>query len=132
MHGVVAPQGMGLGVLAGGADGGYDIGGDAVEILGQALGPAVAEVERGRAICQTLQERRTRVRFEPLPENLLRYYRNNEIVLNESLRGASPSVLAAHPAHEGTHAQWGQCASIDQEYHARGAQAEVWLQLRGD
>jgi len=57
---------------------------------------------------------------------------SHEITVHESLKTASPKVLAAHLAHEGTHVLWDRPNSIDQEYHAFKAQAEVWDQIKGE
>lgn len=60
---------------------------------------------------------------------------NHEITISEDYREADPSVLAAHLAHEGTHAQWfgqGLPNSIDQEYHAFKNEKEVWDTLKDE
>lgn len=56
---------------------------------------------------------------------------SNTITLGSDLTSTSPGVLAAHLAHEGTHVQWNQAGSVEQEYHAFEAQAQVWNLLRG-
>jgi len=56
----------------------------------------------------------------------------NKITVNERCKSASLAVLAAHLAHEGTHVQWDEPNSIDQEYHAFKAEAAVWEELKGD
>ena len=53
-------------------------------------------------------------------------------MINTNLQNASPEILAAHLAHEGTHVQWNREDSINQEYHAFRVQTEVWSQLKGD
>ncbi len=87
----------------------------------------------GRAIVQTILERGTRIRFGDTGGDTVAYFDSgkDEIVINEGLEDASPNVIAAHLAHEGTHAQWNRTDSIDQEYHAFKAEAEVWDELRG-
>ena len=56
----------------------------------------------------------------------------NEIIVSERCALASLAVLAAYLAHEGTHVQWDEPNSIDQEYHAFKAEAAVWEELEGD
>ena len=65
--------------------------------------------------------------------NVVAYFdpERNEIAIHDSLQNASVVVLATHLAHEGTHVQWNMDNSIDQEYYAFKAQAEVWNELRG-
>ncbi|MFQ5342053.1 MAG: hypothetical protein ACE5F6_10960 [Anaerolineae bacterium] len=88
----------------------------------------------GHAIAAAIHEQNTTVRFGETGQNVIACFdpNSNEIVIHEGLQDASPNVLAAHLAHEGTHVQWSRDDSIDQEYHAFKAQAEVWDELKGD
>jgi hypothetical protein len=92
----------------------------------------------GRIATKAIRQHGTTIRFSQMAEDIAAYFdpTRNEIVLNESLRDSSPSILAAHLAHEGTHVQWmlqwNRSPSIDQEYHAFRAEAEVWNELRGN
>ncbi|MBM3127944.1 MAG: hypothetical protein FJ009_04820 [Chloroflexi bacterium] len=100
-----------------------------------ALDQALAELEKietGRSIVQAIRARGTQVRFGEATEGAIAHFdpRANEIVISETLRDATPSVLSAHLAHEGTHVKWSRSDSIDQEYHAFSAQAEVWNRLK--
>jgi len=87
----------------------------------------------GGPIVQAILGSGTRIRFGGTGEDTIAYFDpgNNEIVINEALKGASPNVIAAHLAHEGTHAQWNRPNSVDQEYHAFKAEAETWNRLKG-
>lgn len=95
---------------------------------------ALEETEAGYSIATAIRERGTAVRFGQIGEDVIAYSDpgRNEIVVNEGLSDASPNVLIQHLAHEGTHVQWNRPSSIDQEYHAFKAEAEVWNQLKGD
>jgi len=92
----------------------------------------------GGAIAQIIRQYGTTMRFGQVDEDTAAYFDSvrNEIVLSESLKGSSPNVVAAYLAHEGTHVQWmlqwNRPDSIDQEYHAFKAQAEVWNELKGN
>lgn len=88
----------------------------------------------GHSIATAIREQGTAIRFGQTGEDVIAYFNpeRNEIVVNERLRDASPNVLAAHLAHEGTHGQWDRGSSVEQEYHAFKAQAEVWKQLKGN
>jgi hypothetical protein len=88
----------------------------------------------GHLIVAAISEHGTAVRFGWAGEDIIAYFDpvSNEIVVNEELRDTSLSVLVQHLAHEGTHVQWSRPNSIDQEYHAFRAEAEVWNQLKGD
>lgn len=92
----------------------------------------------GYSIAAAIRERGTKVRFGQAGEDAIAYFDpvSNEIVVNEELRDTSLNVLVQHLAHEGTHTQWmlqwNRPNSIDQEYHAFKAEAEVWNQLKGD
>ncbi len=94
---------------------------------------ALRETRAGHSIAAAIHERGTMVRFGQTDEDAIAYFdpEGNEIVINDKLWDASPSVLAAHLAHEGIHVQWNKDNSIDQEYHAFKAQAEVWSELKG-
>ena len=92
----------------------------------------------GYSIAVAIREQGTKVRFGQAGEDAIAYFDpvSNEIVVNEELRDTSLNVLVQHLAHEGTHTQWmlqwNRPNSIDQEYHAFKAEAEVWNQLKGD
>ena len=91
----------------------------------------------GYSIAAAIREQGTRVRFGQAGEDAIAYFDpvSNEIVVNEELMDTTLNVLVQHLAHEGTHTQWmlqwDRPNSIDQEYHAFKAEAEVWNQLRG-
>ena len=92
----------------------------------------------GYSIAAAIREQGTKVRFGQAGEDAIAYFDpvSNEIVVNEELMDTSLNVLVQHLAHEGTHTQWmlqwNRPNSIDQEYHAFKAEAEVWNQLKGD
>ena len=88
----------------------------------------------GYSLAEIICERGTTVRFGQTPRNVIAYFdpEGNEIVVSEVAGSSSPNVLVQHLAHEGTHVQWNRPNSIDQEYHAFKAEAEVWNQLKGD
>jgi hypothetical protein len=88
----------------------------------------------GRPIAAAVYEHGTSMRFGQTPKDVIACFdpNKNEIVINERFRSSSANVVAAHLAHEGTHVQWNRDNSIDQEYHAFKAQAEVWNQLKGN
>lgn len=88
----------------------------------------------GQVISAAIRERGMTTRFRQIEENAVACFdpERNEIVVDDSMRNASLEILAAHLAHEGTHVQWDRANSIDQEYHAFRAQAEVWNQLKED
>jgi hypothetical protein len=95
---------------------------------------ALEGTRAGCPIAAAIREHGTTVRFGQAGEDVVAYLdpERNEIVVNEGLRDASLNVLVQHLAHEGTHVQWNPPNSIDQEYHAFKAEAEVWNQLKGD
>jgi hypothetical protein len=102
----------------------------------QKLQDGLAALERarvGHSIAAAIREQGTAMRFGQTGEDAIAYFdpERNEIVVNEGLRDASRNVLAAHLAHEGTHVQWNRGSSVEQEYHAFKAQAEVWNELKG-
>lgn len=102
------------------------------EVLERAL-TRLQESKTGRAIASTIYKHRTKVRFGETGDAIACFDpTKNEISINESLRSASPNVLAAHLAHEGIHLQWNRPDSIEQEYYAFKAEAEVWSELKGD
>lgn len=90
--------------------------------------------DAGQLTAEIIREHGTVIRFGSTEQGAIAQFdsETNEITINEGLKDASPNVLAAHLAHEGTHVQWDQPDSIDQEYHAFKAQAEVWNQLKVD
>lgn len=95
---------------------------------------ALEKARVGHSVAATICEQGTVMRFGQTSEDVIAYFdpERNEIVVNEGLRDASPNVLAAHLAHEGTHVQWNKGSSVEQEYHAFKAQAEVWNELKGN
>ena len=86
----------------------------------------------GRPVAEAIQRHGTVIKFGSTEQEVVAQFDpvTNEILINEGLEDASPNVLAAHLAHEGAHVQWDQPDSIDQEYHAFKAQAEVWKQVK--
>ena len=89
--------------------------------------------EVGNGIAKDIQEAGTLMKFGLTPGAIAQFDRKaNEVTINAGQKEASPAVLAAHLAHEGTHVQWNESDSIDQEYQAFKAQAAVWNQIKGD
>ena len=90
--------------------------------------------DTGQPTAEAIREHGTVIRFGPVEQGAIAQFdpETNEISVNEGLKNASPNAVAAHLAHEGTHVQWDQPDSIEQEYHAFKAQAEVWNQVKGD
>jgi hypothetical protein len=112
--------------------------GDANDVgqLNAALG-TLESTDVGKQIGQDIRDNNVGIKFGQTEQNAVAQFDPNtkEITLNESLRGADTSVLAAHLAHEGTHAQWdaqGKHNSINQEYHAFKNESDVWEQVKGD
>ena len=105
--------------------------GMASENLQKALN-RLAGTTAGQPVADAIQRRGTTVRFG-LTDDAIAHFdpAGNEIVISETLHHTSNGILAAHLAHEGTHVQWDQPDSIDQEYHAFSAQAAIWNQVRG-
>lgn len=100
---------------------------DAIDIL--------EKTDKGRDISSEIRRNHTSIKFDDI--NAVAQYdpTQNEISINEELRDADPSILAAHLAHEGTHVQWysqGLTDSIDQEYHAFKNEKEVWDQVKDE
>jgi hypothetical protein len=97
-------------------------------------GDRLASTEAGKPIADTLEDKGTRIQFSETDEGTIAQFdpAENEITINDECHEASLNVLAAHLAHEGTHVQWDKPNSIEQEYHAFKAQAEVWKELKGD
>jgi len=96
-------------------------------------GNRLASTEVGKPIAGTLEDKGTRLHFGETEDAIAKFDpEENEITISNECHEASPNVLAAHLAHEGTHVQWDQPNSIEQEYHAFKAQAEVWKELKGD
>jgi hypothetical protein len=95
---------------------------------------ALEGTRAGYSITAAIRRQGATVRFGQTGENVIASFdpERNEIVVNEGLRDVSLNVLVQHLAHEGTHLQWNRPSSIDQEYHAFRAEAEVWNQLKGD
>jgi hypothetical protein len=94
---------------------------------------ALERARAGYSIAAAIRERGTAVRFGQIGKDVIAYFdhERNEIVVNEVLRNASLNVSVQHLAHEGAHLQWNRPNSIDQEYHAFKAEAEVWDELKG-
>ncbi|MBI4494156.1 MAG: hypothetical protein HY690_15315 [Chloroflexi bacterium] len=95
---------------------------------------ALESSDDGRPIAEAIREKGTVVEFGQTVRDAVAQYdrRTNTITVHESLRDANPSVVASHLAHEGEHVQWQAPGSIDQEYAAYKAEAEVWDELKGD
>jgi hypothetical protein len=91
-------------------------------------------VESGHQAARVIQGKGTTVHFGSTVIGAIAQYDldTNKITIHQSLKDASPRVLAAHLAHEGTHVLWEQPNSIDQEYHAFKAQAKVWERIKGE
>jgi len=103
----------------------------------QKLQDGLAALEKarvGHSIAAAIREQGTTVRFGQAGEDAIACFDpdRNEIVIGEGLKDASLNVLVQHLAHEGTHVQWDRLPSIDQEYHAFKAEAEVWNELKGN
>jgi hypothetical protein len=136
---VSAPAGAGATVSAGSAAAvgirQWNAAGSSVESERLTDGLGRLEGSRaGRPIAMAISERGTSVRFGDTGEGAIARFdgEGDQIVIHEHLRDALPSVLAAHLAHEGTHLQWNRPDSIEQEYHAFRAEAEVWNELKGN
>ena len=98
---------------------------------------SLKQTETGRELAKAISDNDVSVQFEKLDPGVAAQYspRDNEISISEDYRDRDPSVIAAHMAHEGTHAQWygqGLDNSIDQEYHAFKNEKEVWDATKGD
>lgn len=113
----------------------WQVTGSSVEIE-QLLGALsrLSETAIGHSISEAIREHGTTVRFGQVEDTAVAYFdsQSNEIVIGNGLQAASLEILAAHLAHEGTHVQWNTENSVEQEYHAFRAQAEVWSELKGD
>ena len=94
---------------------------------------ALERTRAGYSIAAAIHEQGAAVRFDQIGEDTIACFDSdrNEIVVNEVLRDASLNVLVQHLAHEGIHVQWDRPNSIDQEYYAFKAEAEVWDELKG-
>jgi outer membrane murein-binding lipoprotein Lpp len=94
--------------------------------------------DEGHSIAEALRDAGTTVRFGRTDSAAIAQYdpKLNEVTISDSQKEASPEVLAAHIAHEGTHVQWLNAGvdhnSIDQEYHAMKTQDAVWKAVKGD
>lgn len=109
-------------------------GGSGAAVLHGAL-VQLAAVAAGGPIVEAIDAAGTTVRFGQTGNNTIAYFDPsvNEIVLHARLQDASPAVLAAHLAHEGTHVQRRyRPYLLDEEYHAFRNQAAVWNELKGD
>ena len=117
------------------------VGGD-IRVVGDTndvkqLDAAVQELERtetGQELASAIRENDVSIKFGEVA--VAKYdHTSREITISEDYRDADPLVLAAHLAHEGTHAQWfgqGLSDSIDQEFHAFKNQKEIWDSIKGD
>ena len=90
--------------------------------------------EVGKEITDAIRKNGTTVQFGVTGDGVVAQFDSfsNHITVDEGMKEATPAVLAAHLAHEGTHVLWNEPDSIDQEYHAFEAEAKVWNQLKGD
>jgi len=91
--------------------------------------------EIGKTLADAVQENQTAIKFGSTTTQAVAQFdpAANTITIHERLKKASPAILAAHLAHEGTHARFGSKSnSIDEEYQAFKAQAEVWDELKGN
>lgn len=94
--------------------------------------------ERGRAYAATIEQHGTKIKFGYLPSDRVgQYYEvENEIVISWDQRHKSKNVLSSYLAHEGKHVEsWfrtGKPNSVDEEYQAYKAQAEVWEDVKGN
>jgi hypothetical protein len=101
----------------------------------------LGEVDSGHPIADAIREHGTTIHFGPLePGTVAKFdHQTNEITVNEGLKDASPNVLAAHLAHEGTHVQWVKDGKgyntedeiVNAEYAAFKNQADVWNEVKG-
>jgi hypothetical protein len=101
----------------------------------------LGEVDSGRPVAEAIREHGTKVHFGPLGLDTVAQFDHptNEITVNQGLKDASPNVLAAHLAHEGTHVQWVEDGKgyntedeiVDAEYAAFKNQADVWNEVKG-
>lgn len=111
--------------------------GDAAEQEQLQDGLATLETtDEGKSLAASLRENGVGIRFSDEIGMAAFDPNTNEILLSEKLKDAPPNVLAAHLAHEGTHADWFargiQDNSIDQEYNAFLNEKKVWDQVKGD
>jgi hypothetical protein len=106
---------------------------DETRQLHQALS-RLKDTDIGCSISEAILKTGTTIRFGQIENGTVAYFdpERNEIMINNNLQNASPEIMAAHLAHEGTHVQWNRDGSINQEYHAFCAQAEVWSQVKGN
>jgi len=99
------------------------------------------EVDSGRPMANTIREHGATMRLGLLePDTVAQFNpQTNEITVSEGLKDASPNVLAAHLAHEGTHVQWTRDGKgyntedeiVNAEYAALKNQADVWNEVKG-
>ncbi len=136
---VTTPSGVGVAAVADGASPTAGAAwsamapGMASENLQNAL-DRLAGTKAGQSVADAIQRCGTTVRFGLTDDDAIAHFdpAGNEIVISETLQHTSTGLLTAHLAHEGTHVQWDQPDSIDQEYPAFSAQAAVWNQVRGN
>lgn len=107
------------------------------QILRNALGKLPA-TDMGIKLLGTLAELGTELLFA-LPDELEQRgcfaifdKTINRITLCHSLFAHPPEIIAPHLAHEATHALWYRPSSIEQEFQAFKAQADLWAQVRGE
>lgn len=74
----------------------------------------LASTEAGKPIADTLEDKGTRIQFGETDEDAIAQFdpEENEITISNECHEASPNVLAAHLAHEGTHVQWDKPSNI--------------------
>ena len=106
------------------------------------------ESNRGRSILDSINDRGTLVEFGFLPSEY-RYIEGkrikvvavaeynpvgNTITINTDFKGKPSNVIAPYLAHEGVHVQYyrgEKKPSLNEEYEAFKAQAEVWTEVKG-
>lgn len=113
----------------------YQLRGDSTEIatLTEAL-QGLESTRVGRPLADAIREHGTTVQFGRTALGALAEFapETNEITISETLRDASPNVLSAYLAHEGTHVMSDKPDSIVQEYHAYKNQTETWENLKAE
>jgi hypothetical protein len=88
----------------------------------------------GKPIYDYIIDHHITVEFGPFLGAFYSYWdvENNFISLEFALTNYIPQPVAPIVAHEGTHAVWNRCDSIDQEYHCFEAETVVWTEIKGD
>jgi hypothetical protein len=90
--------------------------------------------DAGVPIARAIRDHGTSIKFGATDDDAFAQFDpvTNEITIRDDQKDASPAVLAAHLAHEGTHVRWNTPDSVDQELDAFKAQSQVWDQLKGN